>query len=197
MEFTSEWRQIGETFYGYVRSQRTKSPAEIGPFTEKQVRVMNNIADAIWTADGGELRTYRRNSEGYRDFYRALKAATRREDHGVTEAGVWRRRLARYLADRAETTLDPADKDDRLRVLEEFNGEPFLDPQGRVWVNVGSISEFYGPRHLGASDQVIAAALKHLGFERRPVQERVPETDSNRKLTYWRSPSDYDWRSEP
>jgi Toprim-like len=199
VEFTAQWRQIGSvraTYFGTVRNQRTGRPQEIGPLTRKQLRQMSYLADEIWEADGGELQVRRRGSEHYQEFYRALKAATRIEEHHVTEESIWRPRVAKYLADRVTQGVDPNDKGGRLRILLELRGEPFEDPQGRVNVNVENLAEFLRPQRLDLTVPQIAAALKHhIGFESITVQQRLPETDRNRKLNYWRAPADFDWRS--
>jgi hypothetical protein len=198
VKFTAEWRQVGRhrpSFYGCVCNKQTGEPVEIGPFSERQVRTMAELSDAIWVAGGGELVARTRSHENYHKFYRALRAATKIEELGVTEAGIWRGRLARYLDGRLGAVRDPEDADHRVLILEGgTNAEPFCDPQGRVLVNVPSLAEFFSHGRTVFGDPEIAAALKRLGFDRVSVQQRIG--GSNRHRTYWRSPLDFDWRSE-
>lgn len=198
VEFVAPLKKIGRqrsTFFILARDQVTGETTEIGPLSRVQVRSMNTLADEIWDADCGVLIVQRKNGDRWHDFYRALKAATKTEDHHVTEESIWTPRVAKYLADRVTKGLNPTTKEGRLRVL-ELNGTPFTDPAGRVHINVEAFAEHLRPQRLDLSVPQIAAALKHtLGFESVTMQQRDPETNRNRKTNYWRAPDGFGWQS--
>jgi len=190
-------KQIGKRnarSYFTVKHSATGEPVELDPLTTTQLRTgsLAKLADAVWEARGGNLPTPRKNSERWCAFMDAVAAASVVEDHGASDEGAWRRRLAAYL-DRSEMgVIDLNDPEKKRHVV--AIPWPFTDAEGRVWVSLPHWLEQLETRRIDADDAAVRSALKHLGFEPEQLTARVDGEPRSRR--YWRSPAAFDWRAE-
>lgn len=196
-------RQVGEQkarWHPTVRSRRTGQPVELDSLTTKQLRSLPNLAERVMEARGGVLPTPRANSEKHRLLMEALEAAAEFEDHGATEAGSWRRRLAQHLENELLVAIDDEElqrRDPSTPSGKQFaivESRPFQGPDGRLWVHAGRWLEYLENRRTDADDATVRAALRHLGFE--PVQLTAKVGKKSRTRRYWRSPEGFDWETE-
>jgi hypothetical protein len=187
-------RQVGlqkARWYVTVRSRQTRQPVELKSLTTHQLRRLSNLSELIFEARAGELPTPNRGTDRYERFMAPFLAAAEFEEHGATEAGSWRRRLAVYLSGQlGEGDLEsPSGKVDAIE-----HPAPRVDPDGRLWVHAGAWLEYLETRRMDADDADVRSALRQLDFEPRQLTAKVG--GEARARWYWRSKEPYDWREE-
>lgn len=196
-----EWlrvRQIGlqdARWHLTAKSHETGEPAELRSFTTPQLfeGSLSKLSARVREVRAGRLPTPRKGSDNWVKFTDALTDAAEIEQHGGTEAGSWRRRLAAYLDGRVDASRDLSKPEGKRGALADPAG-PMEGPGGRLWVHVGAWLEYLETRRMEADEGAVRAALRLLGFERRQLTARVGGEPRSR--WYWVSPQGFDWREE-
>jgi hypothetical protein len=186
-------KQVGAQdarWYLTIKSERTGKNQELRSMTTKQLRNLGNLAERVMEADGGEMPTPRAGSEKHGRLMKEFRFAREFEDHGATEDGTWRQRLASYVRRNEPARRDLSDPEHKRHAV----CDPFpFEADDRLWVSSGHWLETISRGTKDATLADVQSALKRLGFASERLQARVDGHKDQQH--YWVSPRGFDWRS--
>lgn len=188
-------RQVGRQnarWYLTVATEGGGEPTELTSLTTKALRNLSNLAERVMEAGGGEMPTPRAGSDKHAVLMNAIQRAKEFEEHGATEEGLWRQRLASYLRVHEPGIRELNEPKQRLRAATD--SDPFVADR-RLYVSSGHWLEFLTHRRTRDVElPAVASALRQMGFD-NPTAAQIQVREKGKVVSqrYWVSPPDFDW----